>query len=113
MMYDLGVGSKRSRFGRGCYRSADRRVTHLLHMRQVIQSRNMGARRGKLTGSFAGWSSLPVSESGRFRCNDCLDHPFPWYKCCPGESTIVRFFPPSGPHHFTRYLQVECPSSVA
>ena len=89
-MYDVGVGSKQSRFGWGCYRASALIVTHRLHMRQVIQSRSMGARRGKLTGSFVGLSSLPVNESRSFRCNACLDQPSPWYEV----NEHSRFLPP-------------------
>ena len=112
MMHDMGVGSKPSRFGWGCYRMAQTRAT-LLHMRQVIQSVGMGARGRDFTCEFAGLSSLPVNEFTGFRCNACLDQPSPRYQCCPEQSTIVGFPSPPGPHYFERYLQVESPSSVA
>ena len=101
MMYDWGAGPTQSWIGKRFYRKVRVaiRVTcvaiHvLLHLLPVIQSGSMGASGGKLTGSLAGLSSLPVNESRGFRCNALLDQPLPWYKCCLEESSIVGFFPP-------------------
>ena len=50
MMYDLGVGSKQSRFGWGCYPNA-RRLDTLLHMLQVIHSRRIECERVRIHGT--------------------------------------------------------------
>ena len=112
MMYDLGIGSKQSQSGWGCYRSARLVSTHL-HMLQVVQSRRTRAKGREFTRSFAGLSSLPVNEFRSFRCNACLDQPYPWYKCCPEQSNIVGLVPLPGPCYCTKQLQLESTGSAA